>query len=85
MVSKSNFHQFGHVIPSHMTSRDNLPYYDLRSSLSPAQFAKDLTGRLQTPTTASAARTVSDRPSDSRFERGVLPPNRLDSKLPSVM
>eukprot|EP00956_Cyclotella_meneghiniana_P038057 scaffold148302_cov51-Cyclotella_meneghiniana.AAC.2 len=85
MVSKSNFTQFGHVIPSHMTSRDNLPYYDLRSSLSPAQFAKDLAGRPQTGITATAARTVSDRPSDSRFERGVLPPSRLDSKLPSVM
>eukprot|EP00956_Cyclotella_meneghiniana_P035945 scaffold119809_cov102-Cyclotella_meneghiniana.AAC.2 len=85
MVSKSNFNQFGHAIPSHMTSRDNLPYYDLRSSLSPAQFAKDLTGRRQTPAAASAARTVSDRPSDSRFERGVLPPSRLNSKLPSVM
>eukprot|EP00956_Cyclotella_meneghiniana_P031541 scaffold83108_cov73-Cyclotella_meneghiniana.AAC.5 len=85
MVSKSNFNQFGHVIPSHMTSRDNLPYYDLRSSLSPAQFAKDLAGRTPSNITASAARTVSDRPSDSRFERGVLPPSRLDSKLPSVM
>eukprot|EP00956_Cyclotella_meneghiniana_P015762 scaffold24459_cov75-Cyclotella_meneghiniana.AAC.3 len=85
MVSKSNFNQFGHVIPSHMTSRDNLPYYDLRSSLSPAQFAKNLAGPTQTGITASAARTVSDRPSDSSFERGVLPPSRLNSKLPSVM
>eukprot|EP00956_Cyclotella_meneghiniana_P020999 scaffold37679_cov76-Cyclotella_meneghiniana.AAC.13 len=91
MVSKSNFSQFGHVVPPHMTSRDNLPYYDLRSSLSPAGFADKYSHRPE-PITASAARTVSDRPSDSRFERGVLPPNRLqsancrlNSNLPSVM
>ena len=92
MVSKSNFSQFGHVVPPHMTTRDNLPYYDLRSSLSPAGFAEKYPHRSTHPVTASAARTVSDRPSDSRFERGVLPPNRLqsancrlNSNLPSVV
>eukprot|EP00956_Cyclotella_meneghiniana_P005080 scaffold6297_cov69-Cyclotella_meneghiniana.AAC.1 len=53
-----------------MASRDNLPYYDydLRSSLSTVNFVKNCSDR-QTATTTSAARTVSDWPSDSRSQR----------------
>jgi hypothetical protein len=80
MVSRSNFQQFGHCVPAHLTSKALLPYYNLHSKVSPETFA------------ASAARTVSDRPSAARFERGVLLPKQrqtancsLNSNLSSVV
>ena len=40
MVSKSNFLAHGHCMPSHMTSRDHVPYYNMHSHLSPEAYAK---------------------------------------------
>ena len=36
MVSKSNFMKFHHSVPEHMTTRDNLPYYSMRSPHPPS-------------------------------------------------
>jgi hypothetical protein len=96
MVSKANFMKYGRCVPSHLTAKEDLPYYSIMSPETPATFARALeSGRKPvssgTGLTASAARTVSDRPSDSRSERGVLLPSQLrsssstsNSDLPSV-
>jgi hypothetical protein len=77
MVSKSNFMRFGHCIPEHMSTRQNLPYYSIRSSITPEQYGASLPkdGKLNFFTRSS--RTVSDRPSDSRSDRGVLLTQKL--------
>jgi hypothetical protein len=69
--------KYGRYVPSHLTTKEDLPYYSIMSPETPATFARALeSGRKPvssgTGLTASAARTVSDRPSDSRSERGVL-------------
>jgi hypothetical protein len=51
-----------------MSSRQNLPYYSIRSGQNPAEFAQSYVSG----PTQLAARTVSDRPTDSLLERGVL-------------
>eukprot|EP00804_Cyclotella_cryptica_P030273 CCRYP_019237-RA/>CCRYP_019237-RA protein AED:0.06 eAED:0.03 QI:0/0/0/1/0/0/3/0/1322 len=68
MVSRSNFLQHGHCVPSHLTSPLDLPYYSIRSGQTPAQFAAGLSSS----NLASVARTVSDGPTDILSERGVL-------------
>jgi hypothetical protein len=68
MVSRSNFLTHQHCGPEHMSSRQNLPYYSIRSVQNPAEFAKSCVSGLS----QLAARTVSDRPTDSLSERGVL-------------
>eukprot|EP00804_Cyclotella_cryptica_P021483 CCRYP_005804-RA/>CCRYP_005804-RA protein AED:0.39 eAED:0.32 QI:0/-1/0/1/-1/1/1/0/524 len=83
MVSKSNFMRHQHCIPSHLADRANLPYYSIRSSLTPSELASELPS--STPSdpshkglwaglTAGSARTVSDRPSVISSERGVTMP-----------
>jgi hypothetical protein len=68
MVSRSNFMKFGHCVSAHLTSKALLPYYSLHSKVSPETFAESLTRSPKL--TASAARTVSNRPSTVRSERG---------------
>jgi hypothetical protein len=68
MVSRSNFFAHQHCVPEHMSSRQNLPYYSIRSGQNPAEFAQSYVS----DPTQLAARTVSDRPTDSLSERGVL-------------
>ena len=78
MVSKSNFLTHGHCVPPHLTTHDKLPYYDMHSHLNPLQFVQQRAPSGPShATVASAARTVSDRPSSSHFERGVLLPAAL--------
>jgi hypothetical protein len=68
MVSRSNFLAHQHCVPEHLTSRQNLPYYSIRSGQNPAEFAQSCVSQ----PSLLAARTVSDRPPDSLSERGVL-------------
>jgi hypothetical protein len=73
------FMKFGHCVPTHLTSKALLPYYSLHSKVSPETFSQSL---MRSPKlTASAARTVSDRPSAVHFERGVLLPKQLQSAI----
>eukprot|EP00804_Cyclotella_cryptica_P016077 CCRYP_004202-RA/>CCRYP_004202-RA protein AED:0.18 eAED:-0.12 QI:0/0/0/1/0.5/0.33/3/0/1917 len=67
MVSRANFLQHQHCVPSHMTAPHSLPYYSIRSGQTPAHFAvKHGASR------HAVARTVSDGPTDILPERGVL-------------
>jgi hypothetical protein len=79
MVSRSNFMAHGHCVPPHKASPDTLPYYSIRSEHTPDSFRKSLApsaarARQRAPPASRLTRTVSDRPSNSRAERGVLLP-----------
>eukprot|EP00804_Cyclotella_cryptica_P030371 CCRYP_011900-RA/>CCRYP_011900-RA protein AED:0.20 eAED:-0.11 QI:0/0/0/1/1/1/3/0/1923 len=73
MVSRSNFLQHQHCVPSHMTAPHSLPYYSIRSGQTPAHFAvKHGASR------HAVAQSVSNGPTDILPERGVL----VDSDRP---
>eukprot|EP00804_Cyclotella_cryptica_P023774 CCRYP_011152-RA/>CCRYP_011152-RA protein AED:0.31 eAED:0.31 QI:0/0/0/1/1/1/2/0/815 len=80
MVSKSNFMPHQHCIPSHLADHANLPYYSIRSALTPSELALTLPSSTLEPShqaswaglAAGSARTVSDRPSVISSERGVM-------------
>lgn len=63
MASKSNFNQSGHSVPPHMTSHNNLWYYNLQLNLSQPNLAKNYSDHQNISTAASV----------TSFERGVLP------------
>jgi hypothetical protein len=72
MVSKANFLKHGHCMPAHLTDRQDLPFYSF-SALEgeiPAS-KKNVRPQRTYLEVASAARTISDRPSSSASERGV--------------
>eukprot|EP00804_Cyclotella_cryptica_P022103 CCRYP_011581-RA/>CCRYP_011581-RA protein AED:0.10 eAED:0.05 QI:0/0/0/1/0/0/6/0/1337 len=76
MVSRQNFVKHHHCVPAHLTTRDHLPYYSLRSPHTSTNFKQAVTsGHRLSPLSRipqGSARTVSDRPLDRRSERGVL-------------
>jgi hypothetical protein len=69
--------RFGHCVPEHMSTRKNLPYYSIHSSITPEQYGASLPKDGNLNFFNRASRTVSDRPSDSRSDRGVLLTQKL--------
>jgi hypothetical protein len=94
MVSRANFLKFGHCVPPHKASLDDLPYYSIRMPVTPEDFRTTLpsattarhvehTSPAPSHSFSRLTRTVSDRPSDSRSERGVLLHQQLRSSVTS--